>query len=299
MAWFLEKSIPLTGIQYRQLASRVRVRDRHQFEVQAQHWLEAYVRLEHRLRKPLVAKKKLDPKSDATPESMARIVRAMYRLKDNQPVNSVVEILEDFGVRVMELATDLRVDGLAARLGEHPVVILNPNAAKDRLRLSAGHEFRHIVTGDCDAPTDKQRAREDAAFEFACHLLIPRTELEAAFVGRSAVRLLQYKEKFGISMAAMIYRAEKLEIIDSRTTRQLWIRFSRKGWCANEPGRVAADRAIRFETLLDEALSQKTLTWEDAADVTGMSAAELRNRIDSAMGMPDKTQGGPVLKIRS
>ena len=47
---------------------------------------------------------------------------------------------------------------------------------------------------------------EAAAYEFACHLLIPESELRKAFDGRSAVRLLQAKEKFGISMAAMIYR---------------------------------------------------------------------------------------------
>lgn len=299
ITWFFEKGTPLTGIQYRQLSSRVGIRERHQFEVRVQHWLEAYVRLENRLRKPLTPKHAIDIKPGTTPEQLAKQVREIYKLKDNQPVDSVVEVLEDFGVRTMEMSTTLRVDGLAAKLGAYPVVVLNPVSAKDRLRLSAGHEWKHIVGGDCNSDAGSSRKLEDDAFEFACHLLIPRSELAEAFVNRSAVRLLQYKKKYGISMAAMIYRAEKLNIIDARTTRQLWISFSRKGWRAKEPGYVAADRAIRFERLLDEALSQKRLTWEEAVSVTGMAASELQARIKLAMEIPEESEGGPALKIHS
>lgn len=299
ITWFFETGTPLTGIQYRQLSSRVRIRERHQFEVQVQHWLEAYVRLENRLRTPLTPKHRIDIKPGTTPEQLAQQVRRIYRLKDNQPVDSVVEILEDFGIRTMEMPTKLRVDGLAAKLGSNPIVVLNPVSAKDRLRLSAGHEWKHVISGDCNSDAGLSRKREDEAFEFACHLLIPRTELAEAFVNRSAVRLLQYKKKYGISMAAMIYRAEKLGIIDARTTRKLWISFSRKGWRKKEPGSVAADRAIRFERLLDEALSEKRLTWEEAVSVTGMAASELQARIKRAMEIPEEEEGGPVLKIHS
>jgi Zn-dependent peptidase ImmA (M78 family) len=298
LAWFFDKSVPLTGIQYRQLSSRVGIRERHRFETQAQHLLEAYIKLEYRLRKPLTPKRKLSIKPGETPEALARRVRNLYSLEDDQPVNSVIEILEDFGIRTIEMPTQIRVDAMAARLGGHPVVILNPSVSNDRIRISALHEWKHVFGGDCDSEIGHDRKREDDAFEFACHLLIPRSELAKAFENRSAVELLAFKEKFGISMAAMVYRAEKLGIIDARTTRQIWIQFSRKGWRAKEPGFVRADRAIRFETLLDGALSSKQLNWEEIVSVTGMQAAELQNRIKLAMGIPDEEKGGPALKIR-
>jgi Zn-dependent peptidase ImmA (M78 family) len=140
---------------------------------------------------------------------------------------------------------------------------------------------------------------DDKAFEFACHLLIPKSQLENAFRGRSAVQLVQYKERFGISMAAMIYRAQKIKILDDRTTKRLWIQFARNGWRAKEPGRVRADRAFRFETLIDVAFSEKFITtWSEAAEITGVSAAELRRRRNLAMGIPNEEEGGVTFRIR-
>jgi hypothetical protein len=93
----------------------------------------------------------------------------------------------------------------------------------------------------------------------------------------------------------MVYRAEKLGIMDERSTRQLWIRFSRHGWRAKEPGTVRADRAIRFERLLDSAISQKRLTWSEAGMVTGMPLRELKRRRNRAMGITDEAEEGGVV----
>lgn len=125
--------------------------------------------------------------------------------------------------------------------------------------------------------------------------------LREAFVGRSAVKLVQYKERFGISMAAMIYRAEKDGIIDERTSKWLWIQFSRNGWRAKEPGVVRPDRAVRFERLLDESIASKQLSWLDAQAITGASADELKKRRELAMGIlgneENDEEGGSLLKM--
>jgi Zn-dependent peptidase ImmA (M78 family) len=120
----------------------------------------------------------------------------------------------------------------------------------------------------------------------------------AAFDGRSAVQLVEYKKRFGISMAAMVFRAEKAGILDERTTKRLWIQFSRRGWRAKEPGHVRADRAVRFERLLDSAISQKRLTWSEAAEVTGIRPSELKRRVYVAMGViGDEEEGGETFRI--
>src|SRR5205823_5309452 len=51
--WFVESGPALTGIRYRNLPSKVRVSDRRWFEANALRWLEAYIKLEKRLNKPL------------------------------------------------------------------------------------------------------------------------------------------------------------------------------------------------------------------------------------------------------
>ncbi len=287
LSWFLEPGLPLTGIRYRFLSSKTRIKERHQFECQSLYWLEGYIKLERRLGQPLRRTKhpNVDPSMSAL--DAARAVRKSLNLKEVDPVPSVIEILEGFGIRTIEMPTSLAIDGFAARLGGDPAVVLNPSAANDRCRLNAGHELGHVLFGDCESGTETTDEMDNRAFEFASHLLILPSQLKAAFTGRSAVKLVQYKERYGISMAAMIFRAEKLGVIDAKTAKWLWIQFSRRGWRAKEPGIVRADRAVRFERLLDQAIAEKTLSWNEAAAVTGIDAGQLRRRRDLAMGITE------------
>jgi len=295
--WFLEPGQPLTGIRYRLLSSKTGVKERHKFECQALYWLEAYIKLEREVKQPLGRKYKLAFDQSVSALDAAMEVRDKLKLRENEPVVSVVDVLEDFGIRTMEMPTELSIDGFAARLGEDPVVILKPTAANDRCRLNAGHELAHVLFGDVDAHGDTTRGMDDKAFEFASCLLIPPSQLKKAFAGRSAVELVQFKERYGISMSAMIFRAQKDKIINDRTAKWLWIQFSRRGWRANEPGHVRADRAVRFEKMLDRAISKRDLTWSDAAEITGIKSAELRRRRDLAMGIAEEEEGARVFKI--
>ena len=219
------------------------------------------------------------------PIELAATVREKSKLREDDPVLSVVAAMEAFGIRVLELTTDVAIDGLAAVFGREFAVVLNPKASNDRCRMNAAHELAHVLYGDCTETGKTTKAMDEKAFEFACALLIPHSQLVAAFSARSAVRLVEAKERFGISMAAMIYRAEKLAIIDARTAKRLWIQFAKRGWRANEPGVVRADRATRFERMLEEAIATKQIKWSEVSAISGFSRNELNLRMQIAMGI--------------
>ncbi|MCA9236459.1 MAG: ImmA/IrrE family metallo-endopeptidase [Planctomycetales bacterium] len=292
LKWFLERSEPLRGVRYRCVSSRVLVRERNQYETQAQHWLEGYTRIERRLKQRLTPTKKIKAAyKDESPEKLAEIVRTEWDYRPKDAIRSVIEIMEGFGIRVIELQTPFRIDGLAAQFGSEFAVVLNPSQANDRSRLNAAHELAHVLYGDCITSGRPTRAMDDRAFEFACSLLIPPAELKDVFIGRSAVALKEAKEYRGISMAAMIYRAEKLGIIDARAAKKLWIQFAKRGWRANEPGFVRPDRATRLETMIEKAVLQKQVTWSEAATTLGVSRAELDHRIRQAIQPPEISDG--------
>ena len=129
---------------------------------------------------------------------------------------------------------------------------------------------------------------EAQAFDFASHLLLPNSQLKRAFEGRSMVRLVQFKERFGISLAAMIYRAEKLSFISKQDAKMLWIEFSRRGWRTAEPGVVRPDRATRFEQLIDEAVLANKLSLKEIADLSGVRSEAVRARLNFAMGITSR-----------
>ena len=286
--WFLSSGPVLRGVQFRNAKSRVSVRDRSVFEGQALRWLEAYRNLETYLNNPLEYKLSFDIREGAARGAeRGRFLRGALKLRPDEPIASVGELLENAGIRAIETKTDLQIDGMAAKWGDENIVISSITTSNDRARLTMAHELIHIASQDCSCQSGTdERQREKEAFEGASHLLLTDEMLEAAFSGRSFVRLVQFKERFGISMAAMVYRAQQASIISDRQTRAIWMQFSKRGWRAagKEPGQVRPDRLTRFEQLLDGAITQRRLTWTRASQVTGMRESDLRTRLEMAAG---------------
>jgi transcriptional regulator with XRE-family HTH domain len=137
LTWFLEGGRSLTGIRYRNLQSRVRESEKHRYEASALRWLEAYVKIEDFLAAPLDARlAQPPPPKKVDPHVYARAVRQELGIADDAPIPSVIEGLEAFGIRVIEVPTELRIDGFAAVWGNEPVVVLNPARPDDRIRLN-------------------------------------------------------------------------------------------------------------------------------------------------------------------
>lgn len=295
--WFLESGETLSGVRYRNLTSRVRLGERQQYEANSQKWLEAYVRLERHLGSPLEAESVIPDIGGVSEDEAAERIRSALGVKKGEPVPSMARAMEQFGIRAIELPTEAAIDGLAARFGSEFVVVLNPDTVNDRCRLNAAHETVHIATGDCESGLPSSKDDERRAFNIASRILLPEAQLKKAFEGRSLVRLVAFKEQFGISLAAMIYRAEHASIISKGEAKWLWIEFSRRGWRRKEPGYVRPDRAVRFEDMLDSAIAEKRIPgWGEAGKILGVSEEELRQRNKMALGLTsdigDDEEGG-------
>lgn len=290
--WFLSQSLTLRNVRYRNRKSRVKLNDLARYESHAIKWLQAYRSLEDTLNQPLRGEyagfRFEDGESGA---DAAKRLREKMGLDPHEKITSVADLLEQLGVRAIELPTDLAVDGLAALAesdGNEYVVALNSTVSSDRARLNAAHEVGHVLAGDCDSDDiDNRGPNEDRAFDFASHLLLTDEMLKLAFAEKSMVRLVQFKERFGISVSAMIYRAQsrKPALISEDMAKKIWIEINRRGWRKNEPGYVAEDRSVRFERMLDAALLEGKLTLDQAAELSGVRADELKERHEWALGL--------------
>jgi Zn-dependent peptidase ImmA (M78 family)/DNA-binding XRE family transcriptional regulator len=294
--WFLESGPVFTGIRYRNLPSRVRESEKHRYEAESLRWLEGYIKIEQSLDAALVARfPRPTPPTNANPAAFAKSIREKLGIADNAPIPSVIDALEAFGIRVIEVATALSIDGLAAMLGDQPIVVLNPARSDDRIRINAAHELFHVLLGHCgdeikNVVEDDVKGDEDLAFACARNFLLPEAQLREAFDGQSFVKLIKFKEKFGISISAMIYAARQKRILNDRTARFLWIEISRRGWREKEPGTVRPDRATRFEQLIDGAIYQKKMTLQQAAQIIGVRETELSDRLKIAQGITDEPE---------
>ena len=282
--WFFNAGPLLSDIRYRALKA-VKISDKRAFEGEALGWLQAYLSVEQAVNDPLGHPLgEFKPKPSEKGASVAKRLREAYGMAD-YPIPEVMRLVENFGIRVIQLHTDARIDGIAGWLGTVPIVAVNQSLSNDRIRINAAHELGHHLFEDCvEGAKLAGDEVERRAMEFASHLLIPDSALRAAFELGSMVRLVQYKERFGISLAAMVYRAEKSGILSKSLARMLWIKFGELGWRKDEPGYVSPDRPIRMESLFDAAVHKKKMTFAEIGAIAGVDARAVRQRVFLAMG---------------
>jgi len=280
--WFLDNRETLSGFRYRGMGHRAPVAARRQFEAQAGKWAEAYLKL-YQFLAPADRQRVKVPEDDIglPPSELAlKIRREVLRLDDSQRIESIVRVLESFSAWALEIKTTLRIDGAAARHGNDTVVIFNPALPSERLRIAGAHELAYILYRDLQPPSVLTAPAIDRrAYDFATSLLLPHSQLVEVFSHKSLLKLFEYKERFGVSLAAMIHMAERTRLISTTISRGLWREVVKKGWQRNEPGFVWRDRAITFEMMLDSAVQTKRIAWDDAERITGIRVEELRQRI--------------------
>ncbi len=274
----------------------VSVSERDHFKYQAQAWLDAYLYIEQVLKCKLSTSypdfrvDRGESRSD-----LAEKLRNLFDMGDH-PIPSTIHIVEDFGIYAIHVSTNARIDACAGWLNCSRVVVLNTTLTNDRVRLTALHELAHHLYQDCvEGPLLPSEEIESRAFEFASHMLLPERQLIEAFKPKSMVHLLKYKERFGISLAAMILRARKSNLISQRTYQRIWREFSRLGFRTDEPGNVAADRPVCMETLIDTAVRKGVSSYEKIARIASTDEDVVRRRIIRAMGgTTDETPGEEV-----
>ena len=291
--WLLDDRNTFSGVRLRNVTSRVGINDRRQFDMVAAKWSDAYRQLERHLDLSLRANLRVDVRSETDPKLLAAQLRKHLGLDDVRPIANMVEVLEDTcAIRVLELRS---VDS-----GRRPCRQAwrrkrgSPEPQHQRRTPTSQHCNRACPCSLWNNGVNRTGHREEG-LRVRIILAPARFSVGASSSNRQIVSstFIAIKEKYGISVAAMIHRAEELRLIKTTTSRWLWTEMIRRGWKALEPGHVWRDRAIRFETMLESSIHTRSLTWADAEAVTGVRENELKQRLDdvTAVNEPLETEG--------
>jgi len=220
------------NVHFRSLRSTSK-RDRTQARAQVRLLAEIVGVLSRRVRLP--AADLPEYPHDAPPDAVAAEIRALWGLGDG-PVGDMVRLLERHGVIVLRLdATSEELDAFSCRISGRPYVILTTNKGKsDRARFDAAHELFHLLAHDDASPGDK--TLEDQAHRFAAAFLMPEPAMRNELPQRVDWRRFgQLKLRWGVSMAALLYRARTLDLVSEDAFRRGMMDMSRRNWRKNEP----------------------------------------------------------------
>ena len=161
------------------------------------------------------------------PENAARMVRKYWSIGE-RPIGHMIKLLESKGIRVFSLSENTKnVDAFSCWRNDEPYVFLNTFKTPERTRFDAAHELGHLVLHRHGGPEGRQAEYE--ANRFASAFLMPEADVRSIIPMFTGVgQLIKAKQRWGVSLAALTYRAHKLQLITDWQYRSMTIDCNQK-----------------------------------------------------------------------
>ncbi len=168
------------------------------------------------------------------PEAAAHAVRSAWGLGE-RPIKNMVHLLESRGVRVFSLVEENReVDAFSFWREATPYVFLNTQKTAEHSRFDAAHELGHLALHRHGGPRGK--GAEHEADRFASAFLMPAGSVISERPRLPSIEtLIRLKATWNVSLSALNYRLNSLNLISSWQYRSNCIEISRRGYRTSEP----------------------------------------------------------------
>lgn len=274
--------VKVKGAIHREKAGRAQ-RDRKAVYTRAAECVERYLTIENILNQQCSFRM---PQIERAIHSLDDVERVAVELRKAWelglgPIGSLVDVLEDNGIKVCLIPGDVGFDALLILLEDQsPVIAVNSKSPGDRLRFNLAHELGHLILGHTPNPTKED---EKAAHRFAGAFLVPeqtaRRELAAWGPKRPLGFLIMLKREYGLSAQAWAYRAKDVGVISQAEYTRLWQKIGpRRKHEFGQP--CPPERPMRMERLVSVALMNDLISEAKAAEVLAVPITEVRKQLE-------------------
>lgn len=258
--------------------SRCGVHERERVQGEVVECLERYLEVESLFGEPEPFHK---PQIDLEVSCLEDIEGIALNLRENwelgrDPIENLMAVLEDKGVRVCLVQGCEGFDGLCAWVQEGiPVIAVQRDMPGDRQRFNLAHELAHLLL-----KLVPEIDEESAAHRFAGAFLAPETAVRVELGEHrrelDSHELYLLKRKYGLSMQAWVRRAKDLGIIEEASYQRICQRFSQLGWRKREPWeQIIPEEPKRMQQLVFRALAEDMISRSRAKELLVEEIAEL------------------------
>lgn len=236
--------------------------------------------------------RRIDIDEVTDPAEIARRLRVAWRIPTG-PIPNITALLEAVGIVVVQrpLGTNAQ-DAVTTWPHEQdrpPVMLVNTGLPTDRYRFTVAHELGHLVMHQL--PRETQEAEANT---FASEFLAPAEDITPQLVGlttRDFPRLMELKQQWGMSIAALIRRAKDLGQISDRQYREFQVQLGRLGWKRVEPGNLPPEGPQTLRRVIDTHRSEHHYSPDELAHAAVMTTpAFMRHYLEpqrtTATGIP-------------
>jgi Zn-dependent peptidase ImmA (M78 family)/DNA-binding XRE family transcriptional regulator len=287
---------PATRSFFRSLRS-TRQWERDQADALSEHAYDVVAFLERRITMPVSDIPSLPVGADATRpdiEDVATSLRTHWEVADGRPLANVVRLIESRGVVVCRLpAASDRVDAFSRWFETRPLVVLfDGKNDKARSRFDVAHELAHLVMHH--EPEFSDRLQERQAHAFAAAFLMPAGAVADDLPRRTPrgadwERLKDAQRRWGVSIAALLFRARELGTLPESAFRRAMTRYNQLGLRSHDGEALGTPEQPR---LLKEAVAalmdHKRWTYEELAEQLFFTSRQLQ-QVLAANPEPDES----------
>lgn len=178
-------------------------------------------------------------------EYAAAYVRKLLEL-DESPIKDVVEVAELLGITVVKFGYDEdKVDAFSSMNNidgkEYFIIVTGNTGSFFRQQFSISHEIGHwLLHRDInpqELDKEEYKEMEKKANEFASAFLLPKKSFSEDFnkLQLNLENLLYLKQKWNVSLSAIIERAKTLNLISQDTRNKFYRQINYRGWRNPEP----------------------------------------------------------------
>lgn len=204
-------------------------------------------------------------------EDIAEKARARFKLGSLDPIESIIDLLEDHGVKMGTLSEEEKVEACTFLVNKEPIIASRDNVYGDRQTFNIAHELGHILTKAMD-----ETQSEPIAHRFAGAFIAPREAvINELGEKRRQIHLEELKilkSKYKLSMQGWLHRVRDLGIVSEKYYREARRTFKERGWERTEPGdQIDSDTPKRLKMLIWHSLTEGRISETRAAELLGIS----------------------------
>jgi len=217
--------------------------------------------------------------SDDDIEKTADELRAQWGMGLG-PISNLTDFIEANGIVIGRAFLEPDVDAVSVWRSRRPHILINKTITScARIRMSIAHELGHLVLHRLVNEEDyedkeKHELMEKQASYFAGAFLFPRRSFYTEFRSTRIDALLLMKERWKVSMGAIVMRAKNFELINKNNIRTFYDQLALKGYSRkkeplddeiplepiklfSESNQVLAENRINIQRIIDETLLSK------------------------------------------